>query len=171
MPPCPRPRCICIYHGGDDLHIAYHEGSSWCLKCGHRIRTGRYSTLLDNPEKSRNPYLISLYKKALPILRPNATDGGNSESPSENLESPRRRESPAIVDMCRNVDEPEETVRDKGSMGHYIAPREIRKSPRPENKDGNGGSPEGRSLCVDSLRTPLKTTETNQGMKPRNVIE
>jgi len=145
---CPREGCPCIYHGDEEIHIAYHAGSSWCLKCGHRIKEGPYTTWLDKSESTRNPYLL----KTIQIIRPNATDGGNSECPSENLKSPQRRETPAIVDMTRNVDEPEEKMERIRRDNHSRISGG--KGLRPENKDGNGRPSEG-SFPSPSLRTPL----------------
>ena len=148
---CPREGCPCIYHGDEEIHITYHEGSSWCLKCGHRIKGWTESSLpLSSTQISqitRNPYL-----KTIQIIRPNATDGGNSDCPSEGLESPQRRESPAIVDMTRNVDEPEEKMERIRRDNHSRISGG--KGLRPENKDGNGRPSEG-SFPSPSLRTPL----------------
>src|SRR3972149_2119184 len=124
---CPREGCPCIYHGDEEIHIAYHAGSSWCLKCGHRIKDGPYATWLDRTESTRNPYLL----KTIQIIRPNATDGGNSECPSENLKSPQRRETPAIADMTTHVT--------YTRASHCAANKELPHSKR----KGRGGGPAG----------------------------
>lgn len=52
-------RCPCVYHGENEMRIAFHEGEPWCLECGHRIN--RFdSDAYVLPIGTRNPYLIHL---------------------------------------------------------------------------------------------------------------
>lgn len=160
-------RCSCIYHGTEEIHITYHEGSTWCLLCGHRIKDGLYVSWLDDTtnEKSkttRNPYLL----RAIQILRSQSADGGSSERSSETQENSQKRVAHAIADTKEyNENEPEEEISEDGghvprSRAEYPTP-EIRIGHTPENKDGNDGHPEGPSDVQRSL------TEQRRNEPPR----
>lgn len=181
--PVPCSRCPCIYHGTDEIHIAYHEGVIWCLKCGHRICLSSqlpvyWANANQSPIGTRNPYLLT-------FIRPHATDGGSPGDASPDTPKPRKDGgSRAIVDTQPDGAAPKEEMIGLGGNTHPCAgtirqsslpqdvlqtnnlppdnpqttnsPGEIRKRPTPENKDGNGGAPYGGPIVP-----PLFTRRRN----------